>query len=130
MKRQHRKLWHLVPPTVRHEVARVWSDWEVTAAYLHELSVRTLHCRQDLMTAADRVEGSPIWAAPRLEADVDLARVYAVAPRCVRHTDTDATLEEVLNQVSARQHVELLPAPAPWTEGALGLAGHQILRAL
>ena len=129
MKRESRKLWQIVPPTVRHKVARVWPDKDTTAAYLRELSERTLHSRQDLMAAAAQVEGISTWAVPRLEADIDLARVYAVAAWCVSHTDTYTAFEDVLNRVSVRQLSETLTAPVPWTEADLRQAGHQILHA-
>ncbi len=127
VKRGNRKLWQIVPPTVRHKVARLWPDKLAAANYLQELVSRTLHSRQDLMAAAARVEGSPIWAAPRLEADMDLARVYAIAAWCVLHTDTYAAFEDVLNRVSVRQLSAMLTAPVPWTEVDLRRAGHHIL---
>ena len=93
MKRGSRNLWQIVPLTVRHKVARLWPDKDSAAAYLRELASRTLHSRQYLMAVTVQVEGSTTWAVPRFDADVDLARVHAVASWFVLHTDTYATLE-------------------------------------
>ncbi len=79
MKRSNRPLWKIVPPKVQDKVARLWSDPQDVSKYLCELVDRTLHSRRELQAAAAQVPGAERWSHPRIEADTDLARVYAVA---------------------------------------------------
>ena len=61
MKRINRRLWNIVPPTVRGKVGRLWGDKGATEAYLGELYQSTLDSRETIRKAVVATEGSSGW---------------------------------------------------------------------
>ena len=106
------------------KVARLWWNREETTAYLQELYERTIYSRLELQNGAAKVPGSTQWAEPRIEADTDLARVYAVAALCMRF-NTYKEFEAALNRITVRHLASQLtwrsalvasrPVPGPKT---------------
>ena len=106
MQRHSKTLWKIVSPTVRTKVARLWLNRESTTAYLKTLAKR---------------------AEPRTAADVDLARVYAVAAQCVKF-DTYKEFAAAMNTVTVRQLASQLTGAPPWIPEDLYQAQQLVLR--
>ena len=131
MERKSKPCWRIVAPTVRTKVARLWWNRDEAATYVRELYERTLATRQELQQVAARVPASDKWADNRTAADVDLARVYAVAVQCLQCTAYFATYKEferALNQVSVRQLAHQLSGEPPWAPEDLHQAAGRVLR--
>ena len=111
MKRQNRPLWNIVPKTVRDKVAQLWPDTEATMAYLSTRSQTTLRSRDAIWTAATHVEGNDSWASSRVEADTDLARVYAFAAWYVSQLATHLQSREDWSAVDMDRARTLLQNP-------------------
>ena len=126
MKRHSKKVWQIVSPTVRTKVARLWWNREETTAYLQELYERTIHSRLELQNGAAKVPGSAQWADPRIEADTDLARVYAVAALCIRF-NTYKEFETALNHITVRHLASQLTGDPPWLPADLYRAQKLVL---
>ena len=126
MQRRSKTLWQIVSPTVRTKVARHWLNRESTTAYLQELYERTLVKRANLQRAAEAADNAQ-WGDPRTAADVDLARVYAVAAQCVKF-DTYKEFAAAMNSVTVRQVASQLTGSPPWTPADLYQAQRLVLR--
>ena len=112
-------------------MARLWWNRDDAAEYLRALYKRTLAQRQGLQQTAAKVPGSKKWATTRTAADVDLARVYAVAAQCVKLTVHFVTYKEfaaAMNQVRVWQLASELPGEGPWTSEELHQAAGLVLR--
>ncbi len=129
MKRHYKQSWQIVAPTVRAKVARGWEERAATVAYLQELYEQTLRRQQELQHAAKRVPGSAQWARNRTAADVDLARVYAVAAHCVE-CETYPEFAAALNRLTVGHLARLVPGEPPWAAAALRRARKVVLSQL
>ena len=128
MKRRNRRLWKIVPPTVRGKVGRLWDDKVATVAYFRELYQSTLDSREMIRKAVAATEGSSGWGNPRVEADTDLARVYAFAAWCVSRTHNLSGFEWALGGMTLGQLSEFLVAQDGWSEQSLSNAWEELKR--
>lgn len=128
MKRINRRLWNIVPPTVRGKVGRLWGDKGATEAYLGELYQSTLDSRETIRKAVVATEGSSGWGNPRVEADTDLARVYAFAAWCVSRTHNLSDFEWALSGMTLGQLSEILVAQDGWSEQSMSDAWEELKR--
>ena len=123
MKRQNRKLWDIVPKTVRDKVAHLWPDANATVAYLCTRAQTTLDNRNALQEVAARVGSSDRWASPRAEADTDLARVYAFAAWHVHQCHTYEEFRCSLNRIRVGTLAARLEASEGWSADDMSRAG-------
>ena len=128
MKRSNRRLWNIVPPTVRGKVGRLWDDKGATEAYLGELYQSTLDSRETIRKAVAATEGTSSGGNPRVEADTDLARVYAFAAWCVSRTHNLGDFEWALGGMTLGQLSEFLVAQDGWSEESLSNAWEELKR--
>ena len=124
VKRKFKSLWNIVPPKVRNRTEALWPDTEAVCAYLRTRAQSTLDSRDAIMVvAADKTEARA-WADPRMEADTDLARVYAFAAWYAgRFGGTYAAFRENLNHVRVGQLAAQLEAEEGWSDADLDRAG-------
>lgn len=129
MKRKYKPLWQIVPPKVRERTAVLWPDAEAVRTYLRQRTQSTLYSRDAIRDAVPA--GDPdgrAWANPRMEADTDLARVYAFAARHAGCFSTYAAFREALNRIRVGELAAQLEAEGGWSNADLDRAASSYLR--